>query len=71
MSSVKQRQLWYSFPEHLTIDALIVKSAFQNKANIAIRDFDKEYTYADVLYQATSIAMALKKKASTKVTQSA
>lgn len=62
ISSVKQRQLWCSFSAYFTIDALIVKSAVQNKANIAVRGFDKDYTYADMLYQASSIAMALKEK---------
>ena len=61
MSSVKQSQLWYSLPEVHTLDALIVKSAIQNKTAIAVKDGSKDYTYADVLYQATSIAMSLKK----------
>ena len=62
MSSVKQRQLWFSFPEGHTIDELIAKSAIHNKTHIAVRDYNKDYTYVDVLYQATSIAMALKEK---------
>lgn len=62
MSSVKQRQVWCSFSAYLTIDALIVKSAVQNRANVAVRDLDKDYSYAEVLHQTFSIVMALKEK---------